>query len=845
MTGGYAGTFGDVLRAARLAVGLSQESLARASGVSAREINYLETGRVRRPRRATVDALTAGLSPDSEVRELLSRYARPAIQPVLAGLVPSQLPPVAAHTVGLDHQLAIAERALGHGGTMAVCGMPGVGKTTFAIRLASQLRPRFPDGQLFADLRGFDEQAVSPEQALGQLIRGLLGAQVQLPPGADERSALFRSALAGRRVLLVLDNARDEAQLRPLMPGDAGCVAVVTSRNVLGGLDVRHRLHLEVLDAADATALLEVIAGQERIRAEPDHALAVVAACGGLPLAIRIVATRLATRPDLSVAELADRLADQRCRIRELAVGDIAIASAFELSYRMLADRERLLFARLGLAPAADFSTAAAAVLADLPEGDVEKLLDTLVDMNLLEADGRASRYRMHDLVRLYARNLAATGRGPASGEADGREAQQAVDRLSAWYIAKLAAAARLTTPGIVSLPADSASVLTVPAFDGPQQAAAWLEDEQAGIVAAAVRAAQLGPNPAAWLLADGLRGFFYLRRDTDLWLMAARAGLAAARRAGDRSAMAAMLGSLGMARAGRAQYGLAIRHYRQAASLATQWPIGRAAALGNLGIVYYLLGQFDDARHYYEMSLAVNREIGNRHGESVRLSNLAGVYQAAGMLDESSSYYNEGLTIYRQLGDRHGEALTSCCYAIVCREMGKPDEALSLVQHALAIAGQLRSRLAEAAAQCGLAATYLALGRHDEALRAAVLAVTCSQAIGDGVYEVDALNTLGDVERGRGDTVSAAVRHADAHAKARGVGYRIGEIEALIGLARTVQAGGRPRQAAAYAQQAAELAVASGHRLTERQARACLRDLGRSEPAEPASGQPKVTLSE
>jgi tetratricopeptide (TPR) repeat protein len=567
-----------------------------------------------------------------------------------------------------------------------------------------------------------------------------------------------------------------------------------------------------------------------RIRAEPGRALDVVTACGGLPLALRIVATRLATRPGLSVADLADRLADQQCRLRELMVGDIAVNSAFDLSYRMLTDRERLLFLRLSLAPVPDFSTAAAAVLADLPESETAELLDALADVNLLEPGSCGSRYRMHDLVRLYARHLAAT---------DDPEAQRATDRLSAWYIARLNAATRLTTPGFAAL-APGCAVTAAPAFDTATQAAEWLEAERAGIVAAAVRSARRGPYPPAWLLADALRGFFYAHRDTDDWLTAARAGLAAARRAGDRSAMAAMLTSLGLARSSRCQYGLAISHYCQAVSLADEWPAGRAAALGNLGIVYYLLGQLDEAQRYYRLSLALNRRIGNRHGEAIRLGNLAGVYHAAGAFPEAARHYTEALTIYRELGNRHGEAIASCSYANVCREMGRPGDALALIEAALEIAGQLQSRIVEAVAECSRAASCLDLGRYDDALRAALRAVIVSQTIEDGVIEVDSLNVLGEIERSRGDTVNAAVHHTDARAKARHAGFRLGEIEALIGLARSIWARGELREAEGYAQQAVSLAAVSAHRLAERQARACLQDLEDNRPAPVAWAVPR-----
>jgi tetratricopeptide (TPR) repeat protein len=389
-----------------------------------------------------------------------------------------------------------------------------------------------------------------------------------------------------------------------------------------------------------------------------------------------------------------------------------------------------------------------------------------------------------------------------------------------------LSAAARQVTPGFTVLPPAATSELS-PAFDTARQAAAWLESERAGIVATALRSAKLGPYPPAWLLADGIRGFFFTTRDTEDFLTAARAGLAAARHAGDRSAVAAMLLGLGQARASRCLYGLAIGHYRQAVAQATAWPAGHAAALGNLGIVYFWLGELDEAQRSYRMSLEVNRRIGNRHGEAIRLGNLAGVYHATGAFPEARCHYTEALVIYRELGNRHGEALTSCSYANTCRDMGRPNDAIVLCEAALGIAGQLRSKLVEAVAQCTRAATCLILGRCDDALAAAARTVLCSQSIGDVGIEIDSLNVLGDVERSRGDPVKAAVYYTDARVKARRVGFRHGEIEALVGLARTVWAGGQLAEARDYAQQAVRLAAASQHRLAERQARDCLQDLG------------------
>ena len=243
---------------------------------------------------------------------------------------------------------------IGDGGVYAVCGMPGVGKTTFAVQAATQARARFPDGQLYLDLHGAGEQALSAEQALGFLLRSLLGPGAVIPAAADERSALLRTTLAGRRVLILLDNARDDAQVRPLVPAGPGCAVLVTSRNVLAGLDARHRVSLGALSGADSAELLTRLAGPGRVQADPDSAAELLRWCGGLPLAIRIVAMRLAVRPGWPAADLAQRLACPAYRLGELAVGDLAVRAAFQDSYRMLAGPERQLFGRLGLLPGPD-----------------------------------------------------------------------------------------------------------------------------------------------------------------------------------------------------------------------------------------------------------------------------------------------------------------------------------------------------------------------------------------------------------------------------------------------------------------------------------------------------------
>jgi tetratricopeptide (TPR) repeat protein len=807
-------SFGEFIRACRLAAGHTQDSLASASGVSLRTISYLETGRVRRARQGTLEALAVVLGITADARATLFRYGDAESFAGRPPRPPNQLPPVTSNSVGRADDLAAAAAALGNGGTIAVCGMPGVGKTTFAVQAATELRAQFPDGQLYVDLHGFDERALDPEQALGYLLRALLGADAVLPAAVEEQSGMFRSALAGHHVLILLDNARDEAQVRSLLPGAQTCAVIVTSRNILASLDVARRFNLGVLDSSHAAELLAQQAGPDRLLADPEGTAELLRWCGGLPLAVRIVAARLAARPGWQVADLARRLADENRRLGEFAVGDLAVKAAFDLSYRMLAEPEKELFGWLGLLPVTSFDAAMAGVLIGRPADDAERLLESLTHANLLQQDGLPDRYRMHDLIRLYA-----AGQGGAGTPA----ADRATDRVFDWYLATVDAATSLVLPAFTTLPRRFTTAPAAASFGAAEEAIAWLETERGNIVAAVLWAARSGRAAAAWQLADALRGFFYMRRYMSDWLATSRAGLAAARATGDRTAQAGMLASLGMARTGLGQYGLARAHYQQALALAQEWPQGRAAILGNLGIVYYLRGQLDEAERHYASSLQINRELGNRHGEGIRLGNLAGIYHTAGEFELALRYYGEALAIYRDLGNPHGEALTLCNFADTQRDMGRPQKAIELASAAMAMSVQLKSKVAEALAAKSLAAAYRDLGRRDEALIVARQAVSCGRATGDAALEVASLNVLASIERDRGDGATAAIHHADALAQARQAGLRDGEIDALIGLARTVYAGGQPRSALKYAQHAEDLAIANRHGLMGREARAFL----------------------
>jgi tetratricopeptide (TPR) repeat protein len=625
-----------------------------------------------------------------------------------------------------------------------VTGAGGLGKTTLAVHAAHRLRPQFPDGQLYVNLLGASPQPLSPGDVLARFLRDLGVSGAQIPVDPDERAALLRTRLTGRRVLMVLDDARDSAQIRPLLPGSGSCAVIVTTRGRLPDLAITHLADLDVLEDAEARALFSTIVGAARTDAEAAATDEVLAACAGLPLAIRIAGARLAARAGWSVRTLASRVRSEQRRLDELKAGDLAVRATFEVSFASLpgpshpgaVDAARA-FRLLGLWAGPTISLPAAAALFGQPDDDAEDALEHLVDAHLLESPAPGV-YRFHNLLRVYSaeRSLAE----PAPGR------REAVRRILAWYLHTTEAAGRIIAPNHIRVPLweppDGVRPLK---FSSLEEALNWCESERVNLVAAARQASAGGMNDVAWQLPAAAMSFLYRRSHWVDWITTHQTGLEAARELGDRRAEARMLHNLGMVHGlqrrdealgffeqamaiyrevgdregeARAATGLAtacihLERFRQALD-ASQRSLGlqRAAgdrygegiALGDLGSASRELGRHEDAIAFHQQALAIFRELGDTDDEADWLTELADVYLGIDRIEPALNCLHESLVIRRNIGDRHGEAVTLQLLGQALRQAGRAGEALGPITEAQGIfdevgdhrqAAEIRSLLA------------------------------------------------------------------------------------------------------------------------------------------------------
>jgi transcriptional regulator with XRE-family HTH domain/tetratricopeptide (TPR) repeat protein len=516
---GKSSVFGELVLRHRHAAGLTQEDLAESSGLSVRALRDLERGRAQAAQRRSAEALADALRLTGSEREHFLSAAREGRkrttrQPTVTASC--ALPPELPDLVGRDDELARLCVAATGGGS--VVGHPGVGKTALAVAAAHQLRSQFPDGCFALDLRGMDDQPVAARAALDRLLRALGVAPSEIPASEAERSGLYRMVLAERKVLVLLDNAADEAQVRPLLAAAPGCLTLVTCRRALAGLEGVRWLWLAPLAGPAAIQLLATIAGEDRVRAEPAAAEELVALCGYLPLAVRIAGNRLATRPHWSLAYLLGELRDERTRLSSLSAGDLQVRSTFEMSYRRLSPGARLVFRRLAALPGADFGAELAEVATGMAGPDMRSHLDELADASLLQTTTAEGRFQFHDLIRIFATERWEDEEKPALRE---RVAHAVLEHLLG----------TASAAGQTFFPEDA----KLDVFGSNDEAAEWLTREESNWIAAQRDAARLGWHREVSGLAKAMHWYSDSQWMGLPWVDIFQLGVDAARALGDR----------------------------------------------------------------------------------------------------------------------------------------------------------------------------------------------------------------------------------------------------------------------------------------------------------------------
>ena len=580
-----------------------------------------------------------------------------------------------------------------------VSGTAGVGKTALAVHWAHQVADRFPDGQLYVDLRGFDPtgQAMDPAEAMHRFLDALGLPAHLVPVDVEALPALYRSTLAGRRMLILLDNARDVAQVRPLLPGVPECLVLVTSRHQLTGLVATSGadpVNLDRLSPREARDLLNRRIGAHRVAAEPDAAEEIIVHCARLPLALVIVAARAATHPRRPLRSLAAQLRDSRERLDRLAAGDDPysdVRAVLSWSYRALPAPAARMFRLLGWFPGPSVSAAAVAALAGVPVGRANQILDALATTHMLETDSRG-RYHLHDLLRVYATEQAHADMGSDQCAA-------AAGRVLAWYLHCTIAAAQLMEPGarqVAPGPAPDGS-WQVP-FTSHEQALDWCDIEQPGALARARLAVQTGHDELAWKQFVASGAFFLLRRSYVDRVAHGAIALRAAHRTGDHHAEACVLNSLGIAYA-PVDRTRALGCYRRALHLRREIGdlLGETATLNNLGPVYWELRRYDEALECLRGALTIADRTGNRHSQLVGLNNVGEAYLRLGRADEALPFLQRALTLARALNHTVSEGYALNNLGGVYRELGRYDEARQTFQEALAVRRRSGDRQGEA----------------------------------------------------------------------------------------------------------------------------------------------------
>ncbi|GIM90681.1 hypothetical protein Ato02nite_024740 [Paractinoplanes toevensis] len=702
---------------------MTQEDLAERAGVSVRSVGKWEAGRIAAPRMWTMRLLADAFRLEGADRE---RFLRSAAEPAVGNteITPAQLPSDPSGFTGRDRELARLDELLAGPDRAArgviisaVSGTAGVGKTTLAIRWAHRVRERFPDGQLYVNLRGFGP--VGPPLPATEALRGLLDglgvAPQRIPADLESRAALYRSALAGKRMLILLDNAGDAEQVRPLLPGVPGSVAIVTSRDRLAGLAVADGAQLLLLDVLDTEAARELLArriGADRVKDEPRAVDDIVRSCARLPLALAIAAARAAGNPQFPLTAIAAELREARSRLDVLAGPDPAtdVRGVFSWSYRKLGPDAARLFRLFALHPTPVAGAPALASLAGLPARRIRPALQELVAANLV-SEQLPGRYGSHDLLRDYARDLAEEIDSDAEREAAARRV------LDHYLQSALAADQCLKASRNLSgrRPTDVVPGVTPETFGGGTSALAWFSAEQPALRACADLAVAAGLDTKAWWLAWAVLTYLERRWDRRNWVTWQMLAVAAAGRAGDILLQAVSHYNVGYAHAelgdlvqGRSHLTTALALYRELGNVT-----GMADVHLNLGIVARREGRYAEALQEGGRALELSRSDGDRVGEARAMNNIGWCYLTMGDNRQALDYCRRAVTVHEAAGNRMGAAHSWDSVGMAHFRLGELTEAAACYRRAAAAFRDEHDQQYQAIVLSHLGDAEEAAGRH------------------------------------------------------------------------------------------------------------------------------------
>ena len=785
---------GHLLREWRERALMTQEQLAARAGLSVRSIRRFERGGPAQSASIRLLADALGLSP--EERELLVAANREPAPDRLR-----QLPGPSPFFTGREAELADLDQVSDPTRLVIVtiAGMAGVGKTALAVEAAHRVASRYADEQIYLDLHGHSqgERPAEPGEALERVLRSLGVPARQIPPEPEDRAALYRSRLADHQALILLDNAAGEEQVVPLLPGTPGCLVLVTSRRLLTGLDHSHALSLDLLPVSDAVTLFARAAGEHRVRDEPPARLAeLVELCGRLPLAVRVAAARLRSRPSWTVARLLERLQERSHVLAELEAGERSVTATLDLSYRQLAPDQQRAYRLLGLHPGAELTPPAAAALLGASPQQAERLLDGLLDSHLLQ-EPAPGRHRFHDLVRSHSR---------ARADVDEPDGRAALTRLFDHYRHSAAVAMDTAYPyERARRPDVPPSDVPAPALDGSAAAIAWLDTELPTLLAVARHAAGHGWPEHTHHLAAILHVHVVGRGRYDAAEALHGRSLAVARATGDRTAEQTALANLGRTHLKHGHNEQAAECYTQALTIARaigDISVEMDAHLG-LGHLHLLQGRFPDAAESLSRARQLAHDSGHHITELNALIALGWLHRQLGDYEQAFEAFLRARGLARDTGNHSIEADALAGLGWQHRQQGRPEEAVVCFEEAHRIARSIGSRHGELNAMIGLASAQRVLGRLDEAAQTYGLALALTREIGNRNLEFEALQGMGRLHLAAGRHDQALASHREALDVATRLHQPADQANAHDGIAHVCEALGRPGDARRHWEQA------------------------------------------